>query len=51
MKYALQLANLGWKEAVSRDSALMKGVNILNGKVTYKQVATDLGLPYEPVKL
>ena len=27
------------------------GVNILNGKVAYKQVAVDLGLPYEPVRV
>ncbi|MEK6580054.1 MAG: alanine dehydrogenase [Bdellovibrionota bacterium] len=51
MKYALQLANLGWKEAVARDEALRKGVNILNGKVAYKQVADDLGLPFEPVRV
>lgn len=51
LKYGLMLANLGWKEAVARDPALMKGVNIANGKLTYKQVADDLGLPYEPLKL
>jgi alanine dehydrogenase len=51
MKYALTIANLGWKEAVARDEALLKGVNILNGKVAYKQVADDLGLPYGPVKI
>ncbi len=51
MKYAVKIANLGWKEAVARDSALLKGVNILNGKVAYQQVADDLGLPYEPVKV
>lgn len=50
LKYALQIANMGWKEAVSKDAALLKGVNILNGKVTYKQVAEDLGLPYEAIK-
>ncbi len=51
MKYAVMLANLGWKEAVAKDSALLKGVNILNGKVAYKQVADDLGLPYEAVRV
>src|SRR6185295_1441456 len=51
LKYAVMLANLGWKEAVSRDEALLKGVNILNGKVAYKQVADDLGLPYEGVRV
>lgn len=49
LKYALQLANLGWRDAVGKDDALRKGVNILHGKVSYKQVAEDLGLPYEPV--
>ena len=51
LKYALMIANLGWKEAVSRDEALSRGVNILNGKVAYKQVADDLGLPFEPVRV
>ncbi len=51
LKYAMMIANLGWKEAVARDRHLLKGVNILNGKVAYKQVADDLNLPYGPVKL
>lgn len=51
LKYGTMIANLGWKEAVSRDQALLKGVNIANGKLTYKQVADDLGLPYEALKL
>jgi alanine dehydrogenase len=50
-KYAVMLANLGWKEACARDEALKKGVNICLGKCVYKQVADDLGLPYEPLKL
>ena len=51
LKYTLTLANLGWKQAVAKDPALLKGVNILNGKVAYKQVAEDLGLAYEAVKI
>jgi alanine dehydrogenase len=51
LKYALKIANLGWQEAVAKDEALRKGVNILNGKVAYKQVADDLGLPYEAVRV
>ncbi len=50
LKYALMIANLGWREAVTRDEALRKGVNILSGKVAYKQVADDLGLAYEPFR-
>lgn len=51
LKYALMIANLGWKEAVTRDQALFKGVNIHKGKCVYKPVAEDLGLSYEPLKL
>ena len=51
LKYALMLANLGWKEAVTKDPALFKGVNISHGKLTYRAVADDLGLPYEALKI
>jgi alanine dehydrogenase len=51
LKYATMLANLGWKEAVTKDEALRKGVNICLGKCTYKTVADDLGLPYEALKI
>ena len=51
LKYGLMIANLGWKEAVTRDPALFKGVNIAHGKLTYKAVADDLGLPFEALKI
>lgn len=51
LKYGLMLADLGFKEAISKDEALYKGVNVYNGKVAYLQVAKDLGLPYEAVKI
>ncbi len=51
LRYALMLANLGWKAAVTKDAALMKGVNLCHGKLTYKAVADDLGLPFSPVPL
>jgi alanine dehydrogenase len=51
LRYAQMIANLGWKEAVTKDTALRKGVNIANGKLVYAQVAQDLGLPFEPLKL
>jgi alanine dehydrogenase len=51
LRYAMMIANLGWKEAVTRDAALYKGVNIAHGKLTYKAVADDLGLPYDALKL
>lgn len=51
MKYALLLADNGFQKAVAMDRALYKGVNVFGGKVAYKQVADDLGLPYEAVKV
>jgi alanine dehydrogenase len=51
LKYALMIANMGWKEAITRDQALRKGVNLAAGKLVYKQVADDLGLSYEPLSL
>ncbi len=51
LKYATMIANLGWREAVAKDPALYKGVNICLGKCVYKTVADDLGLPYEALKI
>jgi alanine dehydrogenase len=51
LRYALALADKGWKKACKDDSALMKGLNIVEGKVTYKAVADVFGLKYEPVEL
>ena len=51
LKYAMLLADNGFQKAISMDKALYKGVNVYNGKVAYKQVADDLNLPYEAVKI
>ncbi len=51
LNYVVKISNLGWKEAVQRDETLRKGVNLYNGAVTYKQVAQDLNLPYEALKI
>lgn len=51
LRYGMMLANLGWKEAVARDPALFKGVNLAHGKLTYKAVADDLGLPFDALKI
>jgi alanine dehydrogenase len=50
LKYAQLLADNGFEKAIGMDKALFKGVNVLNGKVAYKQVADDLGFPYEAAK-
>ncbi|MFN4141548.1 alanine dehydrogenase [Aestuariivirga sp.] len=46
LPFALAIANKGWKKALSDDPHLMNGLNVANGKVTYKAVADDLGYSY-----
>ncbi len=49
--YALKLANKGWKAALAADPALMKGLNVVAGKVTYQGVADAFGLKFhDPAK-
>ena len=44
--YLMQLANKGWRKALKDNAALRKGLNIANGKVTYRGVAEAFGLGY-----
>jgi alanine dehydrogenase len=46
--YAKQLATKGWKQALKDNEALKKGLNIVDGKVTYPAVAEAFGLPFTP---
>lgn len=48
--YALQIANKGWKQAAKENEALRKGLNVLEGKVTYQSVAEAVGQPYEHIE-
>lgn len=43
LPYALSLANNGWEEAITRDSALAKGLNVHAGKIRYEAVAVAHG--------
>ena len=47
LKYALALADKGWKKACREDAALYKGLNVVEGKITFKAVADVWGMPYE----
>lgn len=49
LRYGLALADKGWKAAVMRDPALAKGVNVVDGKVTYAAVAEAHHLDYVPL--
>ena len=46
LPFALQLANKGWRRALSENRYLKEGLNIAAGKVTYKAVAKALNLSY-----
>jgi alanine dehydrogenase len=46
LRYGLAIADKGWKQAVAQDAALAKGVNVLDGHITYKPVAEAHGLEY-----
>jgi alanine dehydrogenase len=50
LPYLRKLANLGIRQAVARDPALAKGVNVFSGRVTYRAVAEALGLEYRSLE-
>ena len=51
LPYALQLADKGWRKACADNEELRKGLNVVEGKVVYRQVAEAWDLPYEPLAL
>ncbi|MBR5813321.1 MAG: alanine dehydrogenase [Bacteroidaceae bacterium] len=51
LPYAIQLADKGWRKACADNEELRKGLNVVEGKVVYKEVAEAWGLPYEPLQL
>ena len=50
LRYVEAIADLGVREAIARDPALAKGVNVMDGKITYEAVAEAHGLPYSPLE-
>ena len=39
LPYIVNLANKGWEEACSSDESLAKGLNIVKGKIVYKEIS------------
>jgi len=39
LPYVLRLANQGWEKACEKDEMLAKGLNIVNGKIVYEEIA------------
>ncbi len=51
LPYTVALACKGWRQACKDDPALAQGLNVVEGKVTYKAVADVFGLKYEAIEL
>lgn len=47
LPYTLELASKGWKKALTDNPHLRAGLNVLEGKITYKAVAEALNLDYK----
>lgn len=50
LPYVLKIANKGYKDALREDSALARGLNVINGKLTHRQVAKAHNLPFFSIK-
>ncbi len=47
LPFVLQLAELGWQKALQANVHLRDGLNVCRGKVTYREVADALGMPFQ----
>ncbi len=45
LPYALQIAGRGWKAMAAENAGFARGINVVNGHLTYQAVADALGLP------
>ena len=48
--FVLALADKGWRRALADDAHLRDGLNVHDGRITYRAVAEALGLPYTPAE-
>jgi alanine dehydrogenase len=50
LPYVEAIAGHGLREAIARDHELARGVNVIEGKITYEAVAEAHGLEYTPLE-
>jgi alanine dehydrogenase len=50
LPYGLEIANKGYRRAIKENKALAKGLNAIDGKITYEPVAKAFKLKYYPVE-
>jgi alanine dehydrogenase len=49
LPYALELANQGWQKVARENDGVKAGLNVVDGKVVYREVAEAFNLEYAPV--
>lgn len=49
-RYASMIAGMGLEDAISKDPALLLGLNVYKGYVSYEPVARDLEMEYRPFR-
>jgi alanine dehydrogenase len=49
LPYTMELARLGWRDAVRMDAALAEGVNVVGGSITYGPVAEAHAMVHVPL--
>lgn len=49
LPYALEIANKGYQKAIISNPAIAKGLNVINGRITYKQVADAFNFDFYPI--
>lgn len=50
LPYGLRIADVGYKAAIKAEKSIAEGVNVIEGKLTYKGVAEALELVYTPLE-
>jgi len=50
LPFVEEIADFGLSQAVARDRALARGVNVLDGKITYEAVAEAHNLDFQPLE-
>jgi alanine dehydrogenase len=50
LPYVEAIAGFGLREAIARDASLARGVNVLEGRVTYEAVAEAHELEFTPLE-
>jgi len=50
LPYALQIANMGWKQACRDNEEIRPGVNVIGGRITFKGVAEAFAMDHTPIE-